>query len=124
MPLVVRLVSDTSPKARAAAGDVLRSLLSRLEAQHTDKVVGYCRSWLGQGAEGGEAQAAALRRASAQVLGFLAEVEGARFARRVGELGPALLRVLEQQVGSGGLWFGVWGPVGGRSQWRWMREGG
>ncbi|GFR52617.1 hypothetical protein Agub_g15133, partial [Astrephomene gubernaculifera] len=46
MPLVVRLVNDSSPKARAAAGEVLRALLGRLEAPQLDRAVSYCRAWL------------------------------------------------------------------------------
>ncbi|KXZ46921.1 hypothetical protein GPECTOR_39g415 [Gonium pectorale] len=98
MPLVVRLVNDSSPKARAAAGEVLRSLLGRLEPPQLDRAVGYCRAWLGRTGGGTDA---ALRRAAAQTLGFVAEAEGGRFGRRMAELAPAVLRVLEQQAARG-----------------------
>ncbi|EFJ49017.1 hypothetical protein VOLCADRAFT_104545 [Volvox carteri f. nagariensis] len=103
MPLVVRLVSDSSAKARAAAGDVLRSLLLRLEAEHLNKAVSYCRAWLerGGGGSGGSAQDAVLRRAAAQTLGIVAEVEGAKFAKRLAEVAPGVLRILERQVALG-----------------------
>ncbi|GIL61502.1 hypothetical protein Vafri_15933, partial [Volvox africanus] len=112
MPLIVRLVSDTSAKARAATGDLLRALLSRLEASQLGKVVSYCRAWLergagvggagvGGGGGGGGAQDAALRRAAVQTLGFVAEVEGSKFGRRFSDLVNGVLRILQRQVARG-----------------------
>ncbi|KAG2487780.1 hypothetical protein HYH03_013624 [Edaphochlamys debaryana] len=95
MPLVVRLVNDPAPKARASAAQVLRSLLGRLEPAPLDRAAAYCRGWMGREGGGG---AAALRRAAAQALGLMAEVEGARFTRRLAEVAPALRRILERQA--------------------------
>lgn len=99
MPLVVRMVNDSSSKARAAAGDVLRSLLSRLEPPQMDRAFAYCRAWLERGGGQSGGADAALRRAAAQTLGFVAEAEAGRFGRRLGEVAPALLRILQRQVG-------------------------
>jgi hypothetical protein len=75
-----------------------------------DDAVGFCSAWL-EGSGNGNAGATtnkktALRRAAAQVLGFVAEVEGPRFARRMPALAPGLLRVLQHQVGLMPAWPG------------------
>ncbi|GIL90429.1 hypothetical protein Vretifemale_18038, partial [Volvox reticuliferus] len=107
MPLVVRLVADTSAKARAAAGDILRALLVRLDTPQRDKAVDYCRAWLergggrGGGGGGGGPQDAALRRAAAQTLGFVAEVEGSKFGRRFSHVANGVLQILRRQVARG-----------------------
>lgn len=66
------------------------------------------RAWLStgggsgsNGGSGGTAGKAGLRRAAVQTLGFVAEAEGGRFARRLPGLAPALVRLLQAQVRCG-----------------------
>lgn len=55
LPLVARLVNDPAPKARAAAGALVRALLGRLAPAQLDDAVGYCGCVLvrGRGCGGG-----------------------------------------------------------------------
>ena len=61
-------------------GSVIKQLLQRLATPQLDEVAGFCAEWL-EGGVGGPASAQ-LRRAAAQALGIMVEVEGARFGQR------------------------------------------
>ncbi|MEW5318207.1 MAG: hypothetical protein WDW38_009447 [Sanguina aurantia] len=94
LPLVTRLVNDSSSPARTLVGAVLKSLLGKLLPQQLDDLAGYCREWLSKGAPAAGAAAGQLRRAAAQTLGLMVEVEGGRFGRRLQTLGEPVLQVL------------------------------
>jgi U3 small nucleolar RNA-associated protein 20 len=91
LPLVTRLVNDPSSKCRAAVGACAGALLRRAAPARRDRLALYCAQWL----RGGDAR---LARAAAQVLGILAEVEAAGFARRVAELLPPLAALLASRA--------------------------
>lgn len=77
LPLVARLVNENSPKCTTAVAATLKLLFEVLNTQQNDTLAGYCRRWL-HGSSG------PMRRAAAQALGLLADVERAKFSRRVG----------------------------------------
>jgi hypothetical protein len=84
LPLLTRLVNDYSPKARAASGTTLRALLSQLDTEQVDQAVSFCMSWLKAGSSKGDVggRGSQLRRAAAQALCAVADVEGPRFGKR------------------------------------------
>ncbi|KAK9818396.1 hypothetical protein WJX72_012002 [[Myrmecia] bisecta] len=88
LPLVTRLVNDQSNKCRASVGAAIKTLLQRVGPVQLDKLAQYCVEWLG-------VQDTRLRRAAAQTLGFLVEVEREKVARRVPEVLARLLPLLQ-----------------------------
>lgn len=63
--------------------------LQRAGAALADRLASFCMQWL-------SGEDARMARAAAQVMGVFAEVEGARFGRRVPDLLQTLLPALER----------------------------
>ena len=64
---------------------MLRSLLLQLAPEHLDQAADFCTAWMKGGSAGGVSLSAAagqMRRAAAQALCALADVEGPKFGRR------------------------------------------
>ncbi|CAG9460436.1 unnamed protein product [Pedinophyceae sp. YPF-701] len=89
--LVSTMVNDSSPKCRAAAAAVARGLIERSSQADADAMAASALAWAGGDKPG-------LRRASAQVVGLFAEVEGGKFARRAQEALSRMLLILARRV--------------------------
>ena len=101
MPLVQRLANEPSPKARSATAATIKLLHKQLPTESNDALAAISTQWLlssgSNGSNGGQQQQK-LRAVAAQALGLLAEVEGARFGRRLGQ--PEFVSGLVRTLGA------------------------
>eukprot|EP00803_Ostreobium_quekettii_P010225 evm.model.scf_622.2 EVM.evm.TU.scf_622.2 scf_622:22710-43215(-) len=74
LPLVTRLVNESSPACRSSVGDVVRKLLVRLDGRCRDKLTNLTLQWL-------HGEDSRLRTVGSQTLGLIAEVSGEQFSR-------------------------------------------
>jgi len=93
VPLAARLINEESVKCRKLVGLAVKSLLQKVSLTERDSMFELVLCWL----QVSDSENLPQRRLGAQLIGIFADVEGAKFERRVATLLPLIVQQLNPE---------------------------